>query len=147
MVRLSLVVLAALLATAAAVSGSARASLPGLFVVIVHESNPVRVLAADDVSRLFLRKTPRWEHGEPVTPIEQSEASPVRATFTKVIHRRSLSAVRSYWQQEMFAGRAAPPIVYRNDAEVLAAVRTLPGAIGYVQAGGDLRGVRPIEVK
>ena len=47
---------------------------------------------------------------------------------------RSVSAVRAYWQQQIFSGRNVPPVERPSDAEVLTFVKEHPNAIGYVSA-------------
>ena len=51
-----------------------------------------------------------------------------------------ISAVESYWQQQIFAGKEVPPAAKPSDEEVLAYVRSTPGAIGYVSAGASTTG-------
>ncbi|HXE57809.1 MAG TPA: hypothetical protein VNK43_07405 [Gemmatimonadales bacterium] len=114
--------------------------------VIVHESNPVAELPRAEVSRLFLKRTTRWADGRPVQPVDQAAKSPVHHDFCRLIHGRQPSAVRHYWQQMIFSGRAVPPPEKASDAEVLAFVRANPGAVGYVSAAAPIAGVRELTV-
>jgi ABC-type phosphate transport system substrate-binding protein len=101
----------------------------------VHVSNPVSSLTRDQVSKIFLRKVMQWDNHTPVLPVDQAPDSPVRRTFTKQIHRRSIAAIQTWWQQQTFAGVAVAPPERASDDEVLAYIRQYPGAIGYVRAG------------
>jgi ABC-type phosphate transport system substrate-binding protein len=81
-------------------------------------------------------------------PVDQDKDAKVRAAFTKAILGRPLSAIISYWQQQIFSGGDSPPVEKGSDAEVLAFVRGNPKAIGYVAAGTELgAGVRAITVE
>lgn len=117
------------------------------FQVIVHTSNPVSVLRKEHASRLFRGKATQWDHGGKVMPVDRGAGSDVRAVFSKKVLGKSVGAMRSYWQQQIFSGRGVPPPELRSDSEVIAYVQRNPGAIGYVSAGAALRGVKAIEIR
>ena len=111
--------------------------------VVVNAANPIARLTRDQVSRIFLRKVTLWDNRQAVLPVDQVAESAVRRSFTKQVHRRTIAAVRTWWQQETFAGRAVAPPERSSDREVLAYIRQYPNAIGYVHAdvnlGGDIK--------
>ncbi len=141
----------ALFAAAAALLLAGIAAPPAhaqSYRVVVHESNPVRSLSADRVSKLFLKKVTRWNDGREVEPVDLDDDSPVREAFSESIHGKDVASIKSYWQKMIFSGRATPPPELSSDAEVLAYVRSNPGAIGYVRSGarvGD--GVAVVEIE
>ncbi len=138
------IALAALAALGAAVWSSAQASG---FKIIVHPDNPATSLVAKDVSNLLLKKKPRWDENgfrEPATPIDLNGNSSTREEFSKAVHGRSVSKIKSYWQRQIFTGTAAPPHEAASDAEVIAFVSSNPGAIGYVSSGARLDGVKEL---
>ena len=117
-----------------------RASAQG-FVIVVNEAGPAS-LSKDVVTRVFLKKS-----GE-LTPVDQDKDAKVRSAFSKTILGRPLSAIISYWQQQIFSGGDSPPVEKTSDSEVLAFVRNNPKAIGYVAPGTELgTGVRAVTVQ
>ena len=78
------------------------------FKVIVHESNPISSLTRADVSKLFLKKATQL-NGTTALPIDLVSSNPVRQSFSRYIHRRPVSAIKAYWQQQIFSGRGVPP--------------------------------------
>ena len=116
------------------------------FQVIVHASNPVTELSAREISRLFLKKLPQWDHGLKVTPIDQEVGSAVRESFSQAIHRRGASAIRNFWQQEIYSGRGVPPPQRASDDEVMRFVRENPGAVGYVSARIPVNGEKTLRI-
>lgn len=117
------------------------------FKVIVHQDNPTVRLTKKDVSNYLLKKTTRWdENGFDVyvAPVDLDGKNPTREEFSKVIHGRSVSTIKNYWQRQIFGGHDAPPPEVGSDAEVIAFVRSNPGAIGYVSAGTRLDGVKEV---
>jgi len=123
---------------------------PGVsgFVIVVNAANPTSSLPADEISRIFFKKTVRWSNGEHVVAIDLSETSPVRESFSQQIHGRPTSAVKAYWQKMIFSGREVPPVEKTSGEEALAFVRDNTGAIAYVAAGTPLgRGVKALTVQ
>jgi ABC-type phosphate transport system substrate-binding protein len=117
-----------------------RASAQG-FVVVANEAGPAS-LSKSDLSRIFLKKSPQ------LTPVDQDKEAKVRSTFSKSVLGRPLSAIISYWQQQIFSGGESPPVEKTSDADVLAFVRSNPKAIGYVAVGTELgAGVRAVTVQ
>jgi ABC-type phosphate transport system substrate-binding protein len=117
------------------------------FKVVVHSSVPVATLSRAAVSNAFLKRTEKWPDGSSIVPVDQAHDSPVRQAFSKEILERSVAMVDAFWQRQVFSGHGTPPLTRATDAEVVAYVRSVPGAIGYVSAGADTTGVREIRVE
>jgi ABC-type phosphate transport system substrate-binding protein len=146
--KLALGLLLALSALFVTAGGAAGAGGTGGFVVVVNAANPTSSLSAEEVSRMFLKKTPHWANGERVVAIDLSDTSPVRESFSQQIHGRPASAVKAYWQKMIFSGRDVPPVEKTSGEEALAFVRGNAGAIAYVAAGTPLgSGVKILTVK
>lgn len=117
------------------------------FMVLVHPSNPVSVVRRSYLVEIFLKKVTRWPTGELIRPADLSRSSPVRRRFCEEVLGRSLAAVRSYWQQQIFSGRDTPPPEFDSDAAAVSFVLSHPGAIAYIDSDVDLRGAKVVTVK
>ena len=117
------------------------------FKVIVNASNSTTELPAATLSRIYLKEAAAFPNGVSAAPVDQSKASPVRAAFSKRIVGRPVSAVETYWQQQIFSGKEVPPPNKATDDEVVAFVKATPGGVGYVSAGANVAGVKVVEVK
>ena len=106
--------------------------------VVVNSANAASSMSREDVAKLFLKKTTSWPGGQAVMPVDQGKDSAVRKAFSQGVLNKDVSSVESYWQQQIFSGRAVPPTEKGNDADVLAFVRANPGAVGYVSGGAEL---------
>lgn len=144
----------ALLVGLALARGEARAQRPSpepepaaALRIIVHPTTPVTALAREDAARLFLKRVTRWQDGTPVVPVDLGDEVPVRLLFTRLVHKRSIDMLLQYWQRQIFAGRETPPLERPTEAAVVAFVRSTPGAVGYVSAAVDLRGVRVVSLR
>ena len=112
------------------------------YQVIVNTVNPTDILTKEQLGKMFLKKIVKWDTGTPIVPVDQVPISPVRAVFTKIVHGKPVSALASYWQQQIFAGREVPPAEKSGDAAVIAFVKANPGAIGYITGGVNAEGVK-----
>jgi len=129
------------------ISSSAFSPAEGAsYKLIVHPSNGVGSMTAERASALFLKKVGKWDNGRTVLPVDLLPGSAVREEFSRAVHGKSVSAVKSFWQQQIFSGRDVPPPEKSSDREVLAYVEANPGGIGYVSAGASVNGVKVIQI-
>jgi ABC-type phosphate transport system substrate-binding protein len=117
------------------------------FKVIVNNANEVTRISKADLNALFLKKMVKWSDGIPAAPVNQSKKSPVRESFTTAVHGKSVAAVESYWQQQIFSGRDVPPPEKSSDADVVAFVKANGGAVGYVSESTPTPGVKVVGVE
>lgn len=122
---------------------------PG-FRVIVAPTNSLETIERERVARIFLKSETRWENGREIAVVDQSSRSPVRLSFSrgvlKTVGMSRMSAVQSYWQQQLFSGRGTPPPIKSSDEEVVAFVAANPAGIGYVAADAILEGVKALTI-
>jgi ABC-type phosphate transport system substrate-binding protein len=137
--RISITFMGLLLGAMAAAGGEP-------YVVVVNPANHVSAIPRHVVSAMFMKRVPAWENGTPLVPVDHAGTSRLREVFCTAVHHKSLSAVRSYWQQQIFSGRDVPPLEKATDAEVIAFVKSNPGAISYVAAATPLEGLKTIKV-
>lgn len=139
---------AALVSALQAASSRALANAPAPeFRVVVHPSNPTRSVERSFLADAFLKKATRWGEGEIIRPADLRPAAAARRTFTERVLKRSVGAVRSYWQQRIFSGRDVPPPELDSDDEVMAFVAKYPGAVGYVSGSAKMKDVRELLIK
>jgi ABC-type phosphate transport system substrate-binding protein len=124
---------------------AAEAHVPE-FRVIVNRANPQSSASRDFLADAFLKRVTHWEGGETIHPVDQRPSASVRKSFSESVLKRSVAAVRSFWQQRIFSGRDVPPPELESDEAVLAYVAEHPGALGYVSGGAKLGETREIQV-
>jgi ABC-type phosphate transport system substrate-binding protein len=139
--ELSLLLLVCLLGTAALAQPAPQ------YLVVVNGKNPMTLVSRKMLSEAFLKKKTRWEGGELIRPVDQDAESAVRRRFSEHVLNRSVTAVRSYWQQVIFAGRDVPPPELPGDARVLEYVRQHSGGVGYVSVTADTAGAKVLAVR
>ena len=129
---------------ATAISAFAAA---GDFKVIVNTANSSTKISKSDLNALFLKKMAKWSDGIPTAPVNQSKKTAVRDNFTSTVHGKTVAAIDSYWQQQIFSGRDVPPPEKGSDADVVAFVKANAGAVGYVSDGAATAGVKVVGVE
>jgi len=117
------------------------------FRLVVNRANPATAIARNDAARLFLKKITAWPDGTPVAVVDQTRTAPVRAAFSRDVHKKEVDAVVAYWATLVYSARETPPPIKRSDAEVLEFVRQTPGALGYVSADAPLEGVKAVPLR
>jgi len=132
-------------ATSLVWTGPAAGDAPPGFIVIAHPGAPT--VDQKFVADAFLKKITRWPSGDPIRAVDLRFDAPARASFSDLVLRRSVFAVRSYWQQRIFTGRGVPPPELDSDDAVLRHVRTHPGAVGYVSARANTSAVQVLTLR
>lgn len=117
------------------------------FQLVVHPASRSAVLTRDFVAQAFLKRVTRWPDGGTIHPVDLRPDSATRRAFSERVLARSVSAVRSYWQQRIFSGRDLPPPELDSDDAVLRYVVNTAGAIGYVAAGKKIGDAKPIVLR
>lgn len=134
-------------APGAEVGAQTRPPLATTFRIIVHPRNPTDAVERKFVADAYLKKVTRWGHMEQIRPVDQRPDAAARRFFSDQVLRRSVGAVKSYWQQLVFSGRDVPPPEFDSEDDVVKYVLRYPGAIGYVSDAADLRGAKVLAVK
>ena len=115
--------------------------------VVVNSANTVGSMSPTDLSRIFLKRSLTWPSGLPAVPVDQTEESPNWTLFAHWIHHKSAPALESFWQDQIFSGRASPPPELASDADVLEFVRRNLNAVGYVSRSATIgSGVRLLAI-
>ncbi|MEM7355651.1 MAG: hypothetical protein AAF657_32855 [Acidobacteriota bacterium] len=118
---------------------------PG-YVVIAHEDNPATSVEKAQLSKMLMKKVSRWDDGTRVEPVDQGPRQAVRAVFSKEVHGRSVSAIKSRWQSQIFSGKGVPPLEVASDREVIDFVKTHRGGVGYISRSTSADGVKELTV-
>lgn len=116
------------------------------YQIVAHPSVGIDTISKRDLTRIFFKQRTRWASGAVAKPIDQTMKTEVRASFSEAVLNRSLSAVESYWNSQVFSGKNTPPPTAKSDAEVLDFVKSTSGAVGYVTSDAKTSGVHVVTV-
>ncbi|MEO1365688.1 MAG: substrate-binding domain-containing protein [Acidobacteriota bacterium] len=118
------------------------------FKIVTHADVAEDSLPAKQLSKIFLKKIKRWEDDSSITVFDLEAESEVRDAFSRSVHRKSISAIKSYWQRMIFSGRDVAPVELDSEAKMLEQIAATAGSVGYVSATAELPdGVKVLEVE
>ena len=126
---------------------SRAAEAPADFRVIMHPGRTETSVTREFLTDAFLKNVTRWSNDEPIHPVDQKSDALVRRRFSELVLRRSVQAVKTYWQQRIFSGRGVPPPELDSDDAVVRFVEARPGALGYVSSSHAIGKAKVLAVK
>ena len=112
-------------------------------VLVVGKHSPIESLSRSEIEDIFQGKIASLPKVGKITPLDRGEDS-LREQFYATYTGKTLSQVKAYWARIIFTGRGYPPKTVGLE-ELKAALRSNPGAIGYMTADnvdGTLRTIR-----
>jgi ABC-type phosphate transport system substrate-binding protein len=140
-------ILLVLLAALGGRSGTVNADPSTGFHVIVNPDNVTASVDRKFLAEAFLKKVTRWPNDDLIRPVDQESSAPARQAFSDGVLKRSVAAVKSYWQQTVFSGTGVPPPELDGEGQVVKFVLKNRGAVGYVSAGVNLQGAKILMVR
>jgi ABC-type phosphate transport system substrate-binding protein len=90
--------------------------------------NPALNLTADDIKNIYTGEKELAES----TKIRPQDNSSAREEFLKKVLQLDVAKYESLWTKKSFRDGINPPTVRATDADVIAFVKSNPGAIGYI---------------
>ncbi len=129
-------------------SGPVLAQSPtATYQVIVNPANSSASVERVFLEDAFLKKISHWPGDQVIRPVDLVSSSPTRRAFSESVLRRSIDAIKGYWQQRIFSGRDVPPPELDADDDVVKYVLKYEGAVGYVSASANLNGSKVVTVR
>jgi ABC-type phosphate transport system substrate-binding protein len=110
-------------------------------VIVANLQVPVNSITLEELTLIYLVQKNSWPNGMPVVPVNREAASTSRAYFSEQVFNRSPSEMSEYWNRMLFKGKV-PPLVQTSEAAMLGFVRSVPGAVGYMDADHEPSGVK-----
>ena len=127
--------------------GSASATTPLPFVMVVNKSNPAPSLAVGDLQRFVRKQTRMWPHGEAVVPVDWDATAEIRQEFSKRVLNRSVREMGEFWVQQNITQGLTPPSTLKSSRAILRFVASVPGAIAYLPPADLDDTVRTLDIK
>ena len=127
--------------------GSASATTPLSFVIIVNRANPAASLAVGELQRFFRKQTRMWPHGEAVVPVDWDATAEIRQEFSKRVLNRSVREMGEFWVQQNITQGLTPPSTLKSSRAILRFVASVPGAIAYLPPADLDDTVRTLDIK
>jgi ABC-type phosphate transport system substrate-binding protein len=119
--------------------GGARAE--GL-LIIANPGVAVPVpVPPSEIAAIYLLRLTTWPDGSHIVPVNREATSTLRAKFTARVLQEDNADLATYWNEMHYMGKM-PPVVQESRQAMIAFVRNVPGAIGYISGSRP-----PLDVK
>jgi ABC-type phosphate transport system substrate-binding protein len=110
-------------------------------LIIANAQVPANSISMEELTLVYLIQKTTWSNGVNIVPVNREVSSAAREYFSEQLFNRAPTDISEYWNRLRFTGKM-PPLVQTSDQAVLGFVRSVPGAIGYVDAGTNPTGVK-----
>jgi hypothetical protein len=110
-----------------------RTRADSVLSVIAHKGVAMRVASRDELRPIFETRKTTWPDGSPVRPFNREPSARARRTFDSTVLGLTPEAMPLFWIDRRVRGDSRPPKNVPSDVTMLRVVRTLPGAVGYVE--------------
>ncbi len=113
----------------------------GGLLIIASPQVPVNSISVEQLADIYIAKKDYWNSTLQIVPVNREASSDERKYFTDEVFSLSTQALGEYWNKLRFQGKL-PPTIQTSDKSVLGFVRSIPGAIGYINADQTPTGVK-----
>jgi ABC-type phosphate transport system substrate-binding protein len=110
-------------------------------LVIASPQVPDATISVKQLADIYALKKDFWDNKIQVVPVNCEALSVEREKFSEAVFNFSPQELAEYWNRLRFQGEF-PPLIQTSDQAVLGFVRSVPGAIGYINANQQPTGVK-----
>lgn len=119
-------------ATAAVIFLSLHAAVQAEVVIVVHPGNPETRLSIEEVSDIYLGRSTVFPRGGKAVAVDQKDGTTAKDEFLAKVLKKDPGQYKSNWAKLIFSGKAVPPSVMSNDADVKSWIARNPDGLGYI---------------
>ena len=101
--------------------------------VITHPSIKVASLTTSQLRRIYSMRQVKWANGMPIIVFVLPSSAKPHQQFCKQMLKIFPYQLDLIWNKLTFSGLGVAPTIVTSSAELLVAVKSTPGAIGYVE--------------
>ena len=140
-ILLSFIVIASILS----LSSASSADEPSI-MFIANEKGALTTLTMKELKSIFQGEKQRWPDGTKISIAFMKSSTPVGSATAKKVMNISGDQLNKLWLALVFQGKAKAPFFYGSASEVESYVSQNAGAIGVVEAGYQVKGVKVISI-
>ena len=134
-----------LIASIISLSSATSAEEPNI-MVIANEKGALTTLTMKELKSIFQGEKQRWPDGTKISIAFMKSTTPVGSATAKKVMNISGDQLNKLWLALVFQGKAKAPFFYGSASEVESYVSQNAGAIGVVEAGYQVKGVKVISI-
>lgn len=105
--------------------------------IVSHPSTPVSELNEAQLRAIFSLQMTRWADGSPIVVLRLAPSNPTHKAFCKDRLKILPQQLEAVWERLVFTGQRSRPLLMSNEQEMISALASTPGAIGYLSDDND----------
>ncbi|MGL1937027.1 MAG: hypothetical protein OCD01_18515 [Fibrobacterales bacterium] len=103
----------------------------GETIIIVNKNNPITSISKSNLKRLYVGK--RKDLGDfKAVPVNQDLNKEITEKFLTTYIGKTGAEFKVFWIDQMIKGKGTAPMIQKSAEAVMAIVKEVPGAIGYI---------------
>ena len=114
--------------------------------LILNPSVTASGLNRTDIREIFSARKQYWDDGSKITVFVLDSNASAHQVFCRQVLQIFPYQLERLWNQIIYSGQGDKPSVVTSESEMLKAVTTTPGAIGYVYADSTTAGVQEVSI-
>jgi ABC-type phosphate transport system substrate-binding protein len=103
--------------------------------VVTHRSVSSQSLNLSQLRAVFSMQVRQWPNGQPIEVFVLPDDDRVHHEFLKNTLKMLPHQLRRHWDRYVYSGIGQGPTIVKDQQEMLERVRSVAGAIGYVERG------------
>lgn len=100
--------------------------------IVAHPSSPVDELNEAQLRAIFSLQMTRWSDGSPIIVLRLAPSNPAHKAFCKHQLKILPQQLEAVWERLVFTGQRPRPMMMSDEKEMMSAIASTPGAIGYI---------------
>lgn len=114
---------------------------------VVNLNTSQKSISKNGLSAIFKMRLRHWNDGSDVTVFVLSDEDPLHKKFCKQILNVFPHQMRKNWNKLVFSGTGQAPTVVENKEEMINKLRSVPGAVGYLNGVDLTEGIRILDIE
>lgn len=115
--------------------------------VVVHDSVPLETLTQAQLRNIFSLRQTLWPDGTPVRVIVMPADTELHQRFCREQLRLFPYQLNNIWDKHSFSGTGRRPEQVTDSEAMLQLLRSVPGAIGYIDVAVAVAGIKEVRVE
>jgi ABC-type phosphate transport system substrate-binding protein len=117
------------------------------YAVIVHPSNPIQSITANDLKKIFLGEKTTWPDGQQIK-MAVFKTGDIHKAFLQDIVKISPLRFANHWKQKIFTGSGTGTHInfFTTEKKVKEYVKSNPTAIGYISGSSVDDTIKKIKI-
>ncbi|MBA6232769.1 MULTISPECIES: hypothetical protein [unclassified Colwellia] len=114
--------------------------------VITNNSADIASIKTTQLRRIYSMRQVKWANGVPITIFVLSSTTKIHQQFCKETLRLFPYQLDRIWNKLTFSGMGIAPTIVSSEQELIQAVKSTTGAIGYIENINEVSDVNRLEI-